>query len=78
MRTAVTDGLILASTCKVVGGGTERAAERPTASLAEVEALTTAMPDRFRLIVLLATWFSSDAASYSGFGGAISTPYARA
>jgi len=56
MRTAVTDGLILASPCKVVGGGTERAAERPTASLAEIDALAAAMPDRFRLIVLLATW----------------------
>jgi integrase len=56
MRTAVTDGLILASPCKVVGGGTERSAERPIASLAEVEALAAAMPERFRLIVLLATW----------------------
>jgi len=56
MRTAVTDGLILSSPCKVVGGGTERAAERPTATLAEVEALLAAMPERFRLVVLLATW----------------------
>jgi integrase len=52
----VTDGLILASPCRVVGGGTERAVERPTASLAEVEALATSMPDRFQLIILLATW----------------------
>ena len=56
MRTAVTDGLILASPCKVVGGGTERAAERPVASLAEVDALASAMPERFRLVVLLAMW----------------------
>lgn len=56
MRTAVTDGLILASPCKVVGGGSERAAERPIASLAEVDALAAAMPERFRLIILLATW----------------------
>jgi integrase len=56
MRTAVTDGLLLASPCKVVGGGTEHAAERPVASLAEVHALTAAMPERLRLVVLLATW----------------------
>jgi integrase len=56
MRTAVTDGLILSSPCKVVGGGTERAVERPTASLAEVDALAAAMPERFRLLVLLAMW----------------------
>jgi integrase len=56
MRTAVTDGLLLASPCKVVGGGTEHAAGRPVASLAEVHALTAAMPERLRLVVLLATW----------------------
>src|ERR1035437_2807049 len=56
MRTAVVDGLILTSPCKVDGAGTERAAERPMATIAEVDALTTAMPDHLRLIVLLATW----------------------
>jgi integrase len=56
MRTAVVDGLILTSPCKVDGAGTERAAERPMATIAEVEALTTAMPERLRLVVLLATW----------------------
>ncbi|MGH7714503.1 MAG: tyrosine-type recombinase/integrase [Vulcanimicrobiaceae bacterium] len=56
MRTAVMDGFILASPCKVVGGGTEHAAERPIASLAEVEALTAAIPERLRLVVLLAMW----------------------
>jgi integrase len=56
MRTAVADGFLLASPCKVTGGGTERAAERPIATIAEVEALTAAMPERFRLIVLFATW----------------------
>ena len=56
MRTAVTDGLLLASPCKVTGGGTERAAERPIATLAEVEALVAAMPERLHLVVTLATW----------------------
>jgi integrase len=56
MRTAVVDGLILTSPCKVEGGGTERAAERPMATIAEVEALTSAMPEHLQLVVLLATW----------------------
>lgn len=56
LRTAVADGLIVSSPCKVSGAGVEHAAERPTATVAEVWELTNAMPDRFRLIVLLATW----------------------
>ncbi len=56
MRTAVTDGLLLATPCKIVGGGTEHAAERSVATLAEVEALATAMPERLQLLVLLAIW----------------------
>jgi integrase len=56
MRTAVTDGYIVASPCKVSGGGVERPTERPTATIAEVETLEAAMPEHLRLIVLLATW----------------------
>ena len=56
MRTAVVDGLVLTSPCKVDGAGTERAAERPMATVAEIEALTNAMPERLSLIVPLATW----------------------
>jgi integrase len=56
MRTAVVDGLILTSPCKVDGAGSEHAAERPLASIAEVDALAEAMPERLRLVVLLATW----------------------
>ncbi len=56
MRTAVVDGLILTSPCKVDGAGSEHAAERPIATVAEVDALTSAMPERLRLVVLLATW----------------------
>ena len=56
MKTAVVDGLILASPCRVNGASTEHPAERPVATLAEVDALVQAMPDRLRLVVLLATW----------------------
>jgi len=56
MRTAVSDGLIISSPCKVSGAGVEHAAERPIATVAEVNALAEAMPDRLRLVVLLATW----------------------
>ena len=56
MRTAVADGLILTSPCKVDGAGSEHAAERPIATVAEVEALVLALPDRLRLTVLLGTW----------------------
>jgi len=56
LKTAVTDGLILSSPCKVKGAGVERSPERPLATIAEVQALADAMPARMRLLVLLATW----------------------
>jgi integrase len=56
MNTAVTDGIIVSSPCRVRGAGIERARERPVATVAEVKALADAMPDRLRLVVLLATW----------------------
>lgn len=56
MKTAVVDGLIQSSPCRTSGAGTEHPAERPIASLAEVSELTEAMPDRLRLVVLLAAW----------------------
>lgn len=56
LRTAVADGLLLSSPCKVAGAGTERSSERPVASLAEVDAMAMAMPEHLRLVVLLATW----------------------
>ncbi len=55
-RTAVTDEAILRSPCRVEGAGVEHAPERPTASVAEVEALADAMPERWRLLVLLGAW----------------------
>ena len=56
LRTAVADGLIVTSPCKVSGASVEHASERPTATVAEVRELTIAMPDRLQLVVLLATW----------------------
>lgn len=56
MRTAVLDGVIVSSPCKVKGAGSERASERPVATVAEIEALHQAMPAHLRLVVLLATW----------------------
>jgi integrase len=56
MRTAVTDGLILTSPCRISGAGIEHAPERPIATIAEVKQLELAMPDRLRPVILLATW----------------------
>lgn len=56
MRTAVVDGLILSSPCRVHGAGVERPPERPVATVAEIEALEEAMPEHLRLIVSLAAW----------------------
>ena len=56
MGTAVVDGLLLTSPCKIDGAGTERSAERPIASVAEIQAATHSMPAHLQLIVPLATW----------------------
>lgn len=56
MRNAVDDDLIAKTPCKVVGAATEHAAERPIATIAEIEALSMAMPSHLRLLVELATW----------------------
>ncbi len=56
MRTAVADGFIATSPCKVEGAGTEHAAERPIATVDEVVLLTRAMPEHLRIVVQLAAW----------------------
>lgn len=56
LNTAVTDERITRNPCRVEGAGVERAAERPTATIAEVDALTQAMPERLIALVLLAAW----------------------
>jgi integrase len=56
MRSAVAEGFISTSPCKVEGAGAEHAPERPIATVEEVEMLTMAMPEHLRIVVLLATW----------------------
>ena len=56
MNAAVDDHLRFDNPCRVKGAGSEPETDRPTASLAEVTALTSAMPEKLRLVVLLATW----------------------
>ena len=56
MNTAVADELILRNPCRIDGAGRESTPERPIATLAELELLVTAMPARFRAMILLACW----------------------
>jgi integrase len=56
MRTAVADRHLLANPCQVKGAAAEKAPERPVATIAEVQALAEAMPDRLAVAVLLAAW----------------------
>ncbi len=56
MRTAVDDGLLLTSPSKVKGAATERAAERPIATVSEIDNLTLAMPDHLKVVIPLAAW----------------------
>jgi integrase len=58
MATAVTDGRIARNPCQVPGAAVERSAERPVASIAEVDALASAVEPRYRAMVLLAAWCS--------------------
>jgi integrase len=57
MNTAVADEVIAANPCRVRGAGAAKRAKpiRP-ATLAELEVIVTAMPPRYRLMVLLAAW----------------------
>ncbi len=57
MNTALADDMIAANPCRVRGAGSvKRAREIREASLAELEAITLAMPARYRVMVLLAAW----------------------
>jgi integrase len=58
LATAVEDRLIRTNPCQIKGAAVERSPERPTLSVPEVYALADAMPERFRLLVLLATFCS--------------------
>ena len=57
MGTAASDGKISANPCVIRGAGTtKRQIQIEPASLAELETLTDAMPERLQLMVLLASW----------------------
>ena len=57
MNTAVADDLIVANPCRVRGAGQSRRVKKIVpATLAELAALTKAMPGKYQLLVLLAAW----------------------
>lgn len=56
MGAAVADNAIARNPCQVKGAGQEKAPERPVATVAEVDALAQAMPERQRIAVSLAAW----------------------
>ena len=57
MNTAVADEVRDTNPCRVRGGGqVKRAVKIRPASLPELEALVNAMPARYRLLILLASW----------------------
>ncbi len=57
LNTAVADDVIPANPCRVRGAGQSKRGRTPKpASVAELEAIATAMPSRYKLMVLLAAW----------------------
>jgi integrase len=57
MATAVADDIVAANPCRVRGAGqSKRASKITTASLAELDVIVAAMPERLRAMVLLAAW----------------------
>ncbi len=48
--------MIARSPCQIPGAGTERAPERPVATIADVDALAAAIAPRYQALVLLAAW----------------------
>lgn len=55
-NSAIRDELILRSPCKVEGGGSERAAERPIITMAELQTAIDATPENYRCALLLGSW----------------------
>jgi integrase len=56
LNTAVADELIVKNPCAVKGAGQSRSPERPTITLAELAAALAAVPERYRLAVVLPAW----------------------
>lgn len=55
-NTAVADQAVVRSPCQVKGAGTYKAEERPTASVAELQAAVAVVPEHYRAAVLMAAW----------------------
>jgi integrase len=58
LNTAVEDGLIRRNPCRVRGAGNDGSPERPVLTIEEVYAVADAVPDRYRVFVLLGTFAS--------------------
>lgn len=58
LNTAVEDGLIRRNPCRIKGAGDDRSPERQVLTVAEVHRVVDAMQERYRLLVLLATFTS--------------------
>jgi integrase len=56
LGTAVSDGMLAKNPCNIRAGGIERSPERPTATVAQVDALADAVGERHRALVLLAAY----------------------
>lgn len=56
LNTAVAEGALAKNPCQIRGAGVDRAAERPVATPAEIEALVAAINPRYRAAVVLAAW----------------------
>ncbi|WP_414504427.1 tyrosine-type recombinase/integrase [Streptomyces sp. NEAU-L66] len=56
METAADDELIRRNPCRIKGAGSERAKERPTATVEQVDAVADAMGPRWRLMVYLGAY----------------------
>ncbi|GAB2583659.1 site-specific integrase [Streptomyces capparidis] len=56
LETAADDELIRRNPCRIKGAGSEKAKERPTASVEQVDALADAMGPRWRLMVYFAAY----------------------
>ncbi|MGX7669109.1 tyrosine-type recombinase/integrase [Plantactinospora sp. DSM 117369] len=58
LNTAVSDRLITKNPCQIPGAGQEKSPERPTATIEQVFTIAGAVPDRYRILVLLACFNS--------------------
>ncbi len=56
LGTAVEDGVVARNPCVIKGASVERSRERPVASVGQVEALASAVSERYRALVVLATY----------------------